>query len=97
MFSASQSQFFFRKLNIKWLSENIIKICEWFIFRNKAEIVVNAKFYNIINKTITARKILTNTKLTETKSKAIDTKIKNKIADMIDSYKKIKIKTDQTR
>jgi hypothetical protein len=97
MSSASQSQFFSRKSNIRWMSEDIHKICDWFIFRDEAEIIVNAKFYNVINKTIATRKILKDTKLIKIKSKTTDLKIKNKVIVMIDNYKKIKIKTNQTR
>lgn len=58
---------------------------------------VNAKFYNVTNKMIAARKLLLNTDLKDNKSEITNTKTKNKLNFMIDSYKKIKSKADETK
>jgi hypothetical protein len=46
---------------------------------------------------IAARKLLLNTDLKDNKSEITNTKTKNKLNFMIDSYKKIKSKADETK
>lgn len=91
-------QFLFktRFKNIKLQFEKINKICAWFIFRQKNELVCNARFYNLSNKLIVAKKMLIDINFNETKSKAFEHKAKNKMIFMLNVYKKTYARIDQS-
>jgi hypothetical protein len=54
---------------------------------------MNARFYNVSNKNVAAKKLLNDTELRMNKSETTKNKTKNKLAAMINSDKKIKTKT----
>lgn len=93
--SSKSTQTSSRTPNIKWSDDDLIKICQWFDFRNAIEIVTNVKYFNITNKLLVVKKLLSNIKMKDIKSKITTEKIKNKLIFMMNSYKKTKTKIDQ--